>query len=366
MTVQASGVIPILQKKIQQSIADDISYAEFIETALYDPVRGYYRRKSDKIGSSGDFYTSSSVHPVFAWVFADYFYDYLTRCNAPYMICELGGGSGSFAKEVLSHLKLKHPEFYNELHYLYVDVSEDHLAKAQDQLASFQCVSFYQSTDKLKSAQGTINGVVFSNELLDAMPVHVVEKREGVINEVRVSIKSTEKLEEVIVHKVQPEIEEWLNWSGLNIQEGNRIEVPLKMNEWVDEMSALIESGLLVTVDYGYSNAEWQEPSHRKGSLRGYHNHQLIENPLLNPGQMDLTTHIHIDSLLKKGKEVGFTTISCTRQRDFLLEHGLFNFLYEHQNPDPFSKESRLNRAIRSFATPGGISDSFHVIVQEC
>ncbi|WLD92054.1 class I SAM-dependent methyltransferase [Alkalihalobacillus sp. AL-G] len=362
MTDRGSQIVQILDEKIQQAATMSISYADFIETVLYHQEHGYYRKTSTKIGTSGDFYTSSSVHPVFAWVFAEYFYKYLSENNPPYSICEIGGGNGSFAKEVLTYLKVTYPEFLIDLNYFYIDVSEDHLVKAQQELASFSCVSFFNSWEGVTQP---FHGIVFSNELIDAFPVHVIEEDEGDIFEVRVTLDSTGKLIEKLVPLNNPMISEWLDWSGLALTEGQRLEAPLEMLDWIEQMSEFIDTGLLITVDYGYWDKDWQEPSHRRGSLRGYKNHQLIENPLLNAGQMDLTTHIHLDALLRKGEKVGFRSISSTRQREFLLNNGLFNFLHEHQNPDPFSKESRLNRAIRSFATPGGISDSFHVIVQE-
>lgn len=356
----------ILNERIRQSVTGTITYSEYMEIALYNPDHGYYKKKSHKIGTSGDFYTSSSVHPVFAWVFAEYFQRYFEHQPPPHTICEIGGGNGSFARNVLSYLEKSGANFLKDLTYMFIDVSGDHQQKAREALAPFSNVSFFDSVDQYIKTSGTVtNGIVFSNELLDAFLVDVIEKLDGEIYEIHVAITDDGELSERAVQLDNPAISQWLEWSRLELSEGQRIEVPLAMLDWIGKMSDFIQSGLLVTVDYGYTDEEWQEPSHRKGSLRGYKDHQLIEDPLHHPGEMDLTTHIHLDSFMKKGKEKGFNVVSCMRQRDFLLENGLFEFLTEHQNRDPFSEESRLNRAIRSFATPGGISDSFHVVVLE-
>lgn len=158
---------------------------------------------------------------------------------------------------------------------------------------------------------------------------------------------------------------DWMSWSELELPDGFRVEVPLQMMEWVENVADVLARGLLVTVDYGYRNEELLDPALRQGTLRGYYQHQLIEDPLLHPGEMDLTAHIHLDALIKKGEEEGFKEKYLGKQRTFLLEHGLFDHLVEHEGRDPFSAESKLNRAIRSFAMPGGMSEAYHVLIQE-
>ncbi|WP_408006746.1 SAM-dependent methyltransferase [Pseudalkalibacillus sp. A8] len=355
----------VLYERIKSTDDQRISYASYMETVLYHQT-GYYQKDNSKIGKKGDFYTSSSIHPVFAWVFADYFDTYCKDQELPFHICEIGGGNGAFTKQVLDYLKRTKPVRYSDLTYSFIDVSQDHLITAQLNLSDHENVEYYSSLSMFQQNKTEFKGIIFSNELLDAFPVHVVEKREGVLYEVKLTFDERhDTLKEVLEQAVNDDILQWLEWSGIELPEKHRFEVPLKMMDWLSDIAKLLKSGILVTVDYGYKNVELLDVSLRNGSLRGYLDHQLIENPLLHPGQMDLTTHIQLDALIKKGDELGLKMRCLGKQRDFLLENGLFNHLIEHDNRDPFSEEHRLNRAIRSFVTPGGISDAFHVIVQE-
>ncbi|MGM7701963.1 class I SAM-dependent methyltransferase [Pseudalkalibacillus sp. Hm43] len=352
----------ILREKIASSNGS-IDFATYMETVLY-LEKGYYQNEQPKIGKQGDFYTSSSVHPVFAWIFADYFEQYCLNHDLPFRICELGGGTGAFAEQVLDYVKKHKPDRYKELVYEFVEISSEHKNEARSRLSDHNNVTFHTSIAELQE-NGPYRGIIFSNELLDALPVHVVEKKGNALFEVKVSFDEENGLYELLEPLSDERVLEWLAWSGLTIPEGHRIEIPLSMMDWLDEITHCLGEGLLVTVDYGYQNDELLQPELRNGTLRGYYKHQMIENSLSHPGKMDLTTHIHFDALIEQGKEKGLQTEYFGKQREFLLEHGLFQHLVEHDNRDPFSEVSRLNRAIRSFASPGGISEAFHVLVQK-
>ncbi|MCF6137891.1 class I SAM-dependent methyltransferase [Pseudalkalibacillus berkeleyi] len=335
-----------------------------MENALYHQ-QGYYQRKRMKIGKEGDFYTSSSVHPVFAWVFADYFVAYCESNDVPLHICELGGGKGDFAKQVLDYLRETSPDRYKRLKYMFVDVSKDHIEVAKSTLREHENVSYFESIEDFERMDANFKGVIFSNELLDAFPVHVVMKNNGQLFEVMITVDDHDQLKEITEPLHNEQVRVWIHDYKVDIPEGHRIEVPLIMDSWLKQMSNLLCEGALVTVDYGYTKEEFQDPALKNGTLRGYYKHQMVTDPLHHAGEMDLTVHIPFDALIQKGNEVGLEYVTLQRQRDFLVDHGLFNHLIDHQQPDPFSKESKLNRAIRSFATPGGISDAFRVLIQQ-
>lgn len=357
-------IVDVLRKQIQSNERQRISYSSYMETVLYHEA-GYYQEERSKIGKAGDFYTSSSVHPVFAWVFADFFEQYCMKNDLPFRICELGGGTGAFAKQVLDYLKEKKPDRYECLEYDFVDVSTDHRNVARELLTEHLNVSYHQSVKEIQQDGISYKGIIFSNELLDALPVHLIQQENGKQFEVMVTMDEDDRLQEVLEPLTDECIQKWLEWSRIDIPDGHRIEVPLQMMDWIQERGEWLKEGLLVTVDYGYENEELLQPELRTGTLRGYYKHQLIEDPLSYPGKMDLTAHIQFDAVIQKGEELGLRMKEFKKQREFLIEHGLFNHLVEHDNRDPFSEVSKLNRAIRSFATPGGISDAFHVLVQE-
>jgi SAM-dependent MidA family methyltransferase len=131
------------------------------------------------------------------------------------------------------------------------------------------------------------------------------------------------------------------------------------------EIAQSLIKGMVVTADYGYTLEEWMDPRRSKGSLRGYYQHQMIDDVLQHPGEMDITTHIHFDYLIQKGEQVELELITKLRQDEFLLKSGILNELANHYDPNPFSEVSKRNRAIRSLIMPSGISTYFHVVIQQ-
>jgi SAM-dependent MidA family methyltransferase len=127
----------------------------------------------------------------------------------------------------------------------------------------------------------------------------------------------------------------------------------------------VLTKGLVVTADYGYTKEDWKHPSRIKGSLRGYYQHQMIDDVLQHPGEMDITTHIHFDWLIQKGEQAELVFHSKLRQDAFLLKAGILKELENHYDPNPFSEVSKRNRAIRSLIMPSGISSFFHLIIQQ-
>ncbi len=141
----------------------------------------------------------------------------------------------------------------------------------------------------------------FQMNFFDALPVHVIEKYKGVLVEVFVTEKEGD-LVEVREPLDNPDILSYLTERAITLNEKQRYEVPLKMVREYEKIVSCMESGILLTIDYGYTEREWKEPAHLQGSLRGYYEHQMIKDPLLYPGDMDLTTHIHFDTLIEIGK----------------------------------------------------------------
>jgi SAM-dependent MidA family methyltransferase len=206
--------------------------------------------------------------------------------------------------------------------------------------------------------------MIFSNELFDALPVHVVEKENGKLHEVMVGIKN-DQLHEVMVPLTDKAILQFLQENEFELNEKQRIEIPLPMGNMLDEMGKVLIRGLVTTVDYGYTHEDWMLPSRRNGSLRGYYQHQMIENVLMHPGEMDITSHIHFDWLIKRGEQAQLHFATKLRQDEFLLKAGILQELQEHYDPNPFSEQSKKNRAIRSLIMPTGMSSSFHVCIQK-
>lgn len=357
MVFKRSNMITYLQQLIINSPNGLITYADYISAALYHPELGYYMREKPKIGRQGDFITTSNISDVYGRLLAKWFFHICNQLKLPPVFCEIGAGTGRFANAFLQEW---HDSVQGPIQYMIVESSPYH-QKLQRELLSPH-FSFVQ-VESLEEIE-PFSGMIFSNELFDALPVHVIEKMNGELVEVMVGITDEGELYEQTVSLTNHEILSFLAESQLGISEKQRLEIPLAMDKMLKDMSNVLNEGIMVTADYGYSNEEWNHPLHKKGSLRGYHQHNMMENVLKFPGEMDITTHIHFDYLVQKGRLYQLEQLTKLRQDEFLIKTGILKELENHYDPNPFSEVSKKNRAIRSLIMPSGMSSFFHIIIQ--
>lgn len=342
---------------IKKNPSGRITYADYIHQALYHPQFGYYMKEKSKIGREGDFITSSNVSDIYGQALAKWFFKQVNSYQFPPSICEIGAGTGRFAKAFIEEWNKQTSE---PIHYFILEESPYHRELQQELLAFNENI---KQIDNLIEV-APFHGLIFSNELFDAFPVHVIEKRGNKLMEVMVTIEN-DQLAETMVPLNNEEIFSFIEESGLTLKEKQRIEIPLQMEAMVTGISKALAKGMVLTVDYGYSNEEWLEPERMDGSLRGYYKHQQINNILEHPGKMDITSHVHFDSLIRLGNQYGLEFIKKWRQDEFLLTTGILEDLQDHYDPNPFSPVSKRNRAIRSLIMPTGMSSAFHVILQK-
>ncbi|SDP76173.1 SAM-dependent methyltransferase, MidA family [Litchfieldia salsa] len=342
-----------------------ITYEEYMNTVLYDSTCGYYMKHTQKIGREGDFITSSNISNVFGMLFAHVLMNTCKKNELPFIICEIGGGNGRFAKAILDEWEKLDQQSFSALTYIIIETSPYHRQLQQEILPIGKQVVQYESIEEVIERFPNFEGIMISNELFDAFPVRVVEKRDGQLYEVMVSMDEDHNLCERLCVTEDQELSIYLQEQKLVLADNQRFEVPLSMINYLNDMSTLIRRGVVFTVDYGYTNDEWMLPQYRRGSLRGYSNHKLIDNPLLHPGEMDLTTHISFDAVQFYGDKYGLKFDKKLRQDEFLLAAGILDFLQEHHDTNPFSEKSKQNRAIRSLIMGGGISEAFHVLIQK-
>ncbi|MHC0035925.1 class I SAM-dependent methyltransferase [Pseudoneobacillus sp. C159] len=349
-------MLNLIIEKINESEKRLISYAEYIDTALYHSTLGYYMKDVQKIGKKGDFITTSNISNIFGRIMARWFFKQVNENQLTPAVCEIGAGNGRFANAFLAA--------WNEISgqpitYYIVETSPFHRQLQLELLPIGQNVFHVNHLNELDS----FKGLIFSNELFDALPVHVVEMRGGSLLEVMIGWNGKELIEQ-LVPLVNPKILAYIEEQNLRLVESQRIEIPLEMESMVNSISKTLEEGLVVTIDYGYTWEEWQEPARRSGSLRGYHKHQMVTNVLLHPGDIDITHHIHFDSFISTGEKCGLRYLVKKRQDEFLLAAGILKELEDHYDPNPFSEKSKQNRAIRSLILPG-MSSYFHVLIQQ-
>ena len=335
-----------------------ISYHEFMELALYDPAGGYYMSPVPKVGKDGDFYTSAHTGKAFGTTLGKWAAGLCARLGLKPNITEIGGGTGKLAYDVLSAVRDHSPELFEDFSYTIIEVSPYHQELQRETLIEFPGVRFEQSLDFLRDFEG----LILANELYDAFPVHIVERKAGILHEAFIGEREG-RLHERLLPLTDREIAGFLEKHRIRLPEGFRIEVPLAMAGYAEELARRIKKGAAVTLDYGYTAEEWLEPEHRRGSLRGYREHRMVEDALKHPGKMDLTSHIRFDVLANAGRSGGMMPAGLFRQDEFLLKAGILGELSDHDG-DPFSEAARKNRSVRSLIMPGGISAHFHALVQ--
>ncbi|MBM4762282.1 SAM-dependent methyltransferase [Bacillus sp. B15-48] len=334
-----------------------ISYAEYMDLVLYDPEYGYYMKNDMKIGREGDFITTSNFSDIYGKLVAKWYAGFRHKFNLPAAICEIGGGNGRFAKAFLDGWSQYSS---SPISYTLIETSAYHRKLQSEELNGFKDVVQYKELGEL----GAFHGLIFSNELFDALPVHVIEKRDGELFEVMITYCEG-GLSEVLIPLEREDIKAFVHVHRLTLSNGQRIEIPLEMENVIKTISQSLVKGIVITVDYGYTKNEWKAPARKDGSLRGYYSHQMYRDILQFPGRMDITSHVHFDALIEQGEKYGLGFIEKHRQDEFFLKLGILDELQENDDSNPFSEKSKQNRAIRNLIIPGGISSAFHVIIQE-
>ncbi|MBI2193773.1 MAG: SAM-dependent methyltransferase [Planctomycetes bacterium] len=294
-----------------------MSFARFMELALYHPEFGYYQ-KSVKLGKSGDFYTSSHVSPVFGRLIGKQLkemWDILGRPGVFHAV-ELGAGEGFLARDVLD-FAASDAEFSRAVDYRVVEISQ-RLRQLQGQRLRAS-VSWTDSLDLFP--EDSLVGCVFSNELVDSFPVHRVTLREGKLLALRVG-EEKGRLVEVVGGAAEHDCVRYFDGLGLALPEGIRTEVNLRIRPWMSSVARALRRGYVMTVDYGLPAFELYSPARRDGTLRAYREHRVSENPLASPGEQDLTCHVDFTTVGLAGEEAGVTTLGFTDQTHFLMGIG--------------------------------------------
>lgn len=346
-----------------------ISFRAWMQAALYDESAGYYYRP-DRVrqGRAGDYRTAPETSPLFAAIFASYFSKlfadlYLGLGSPPtWTIFEAGAGGGDFAYGVLSTLRAKYPDVFQATSYVIDEVSPATRRRAAERLSDFAERVTFQSFSEINTP--VIGGVCFSNELVDAFPVHRVSFRNGKLRELYVGLSANDFV--WVEHEPGPQVVDYYQRAELQLAEGQITEINLEAEAYVSRAAGLFERGFLVTVDYG---AEQQDllnsPDRFVGTLRAFRRHQLIDNVLANPGQQDLTTTVNWTQIKEAGRWAGLRAIRFERLDQFLSDEGFAVFSEMISHTTDAVEAVRLNIGAREMIFPNGMAAAFQVLVQE-
>jgi SAM-dependent MidA family methyltransferase len=347
-----------------------IGFRDWMQAALYDEREGYYCRL-DRIpqGRAGDYRTAPESSPLFAatfaWYFSKLFAELFLEMGSPpaWTIFEAGAGGGEFAHGVLKSLQAHYPEVFSATSYVVDEVSADARARSVTRLSEFGDRVTFRSLVGVTEPSAV--GIVFSNELIDALPVHRVIMRNGRLREFYVG--SDENNFIWVEGDPDERVAEYCGRIELQLSEGQIAEINLAAEEFISRAAGLIAHGYLITVDYGAERSELLDsPDRFNGTLRAFHRHHLIPDPLARPGEQDLTTTVDWTEIREVGSRAGLRVVRLERLDQFLLSEGLLQRLSEMLARTQDQVEAlRLSTSAREMIMPQGLAASFQILVQE-
>ncbi len=335
-----------------------ISFAQFMQLALYSPGLGYYNVGTTKFGAAGDFITAPEVSPLFGRIVA-------RQCSAVLQqidngqILELGAGSGKLAVDILRSLDdLKSlPE-----RYLILETSADLQARQQD-LIRDELPGLHQRVEFLSELPTEFCGVVIANEVADALPVERFERTDDAVLQMHVtaddagfdwSRKPAPKILSAAVERIEADI-------GAPLPGGYQSEVSLGLPDWIAQLANCLHKGLVLLFDYGISRIEYYSPDRNQGWLRCHFRHHAHNEPLIYAGIQDLTSWVDFTVVAQSADENGLDIEGFVTQADFLISGGLEEELAGIAEL-PIADQLELSRQVKILTLPGEMGENFKCI----
>jgi len=384
MTVQQSDMndsnpelCALICERIAASPQQRITFAEYMDLALYHPQYGYYNGDRPNIGKQGDFITSPHWGDDFAEVLGEQFVEMWQILGKPhpFAIVEMGAGRGTFAAHLLQYLQRQYPDLFKILEYIIVEISPVLQAEQQQKLAEFKTVKWC-NWDEIDN--NSIVGCFFSNELVDALPVHQFIVDKGQIREIYVAAaeeqneQSGSKFIEVVGELSNPQIAEYFDLVGVDLSasvyaDGYRSEVNLAALDWMKTVAEKLQRGYVLTIDYGHPAHRYYNPRRTEGTLQCYYRHRYHSNPYINVGRQDVTAHADFTALEKQGELCGLEVMGFTQQALFLMALGVGDRIASLSTNDAqlldLATFLRRREALHQLIDPMGLG-GFGVLVQ--
>ena len=331
-----------------------VSFCDYMRMALYQPGLGYYSAGSTKFGASGDFVTAPEISPLFGRTLA-------RQCEALFaqgcrrQILEFGAGSGRLCAQIVGSLDAG-------VSYYILEISADLRSRQQSLLKQALTQAQYECIEWLSELPFQFDGIVLGNELLDAMPVHIVLKNEGwrelgigfdgsrfewrVYAEHSEAVKMIQKIESVVG----------------DLPEGYCTEVNLNYLPWLNALQACCNRAVILLIDYGYEQHQYYHPERHTGSLICHFRHRAHPDPLVYPGLQDITAFVDFDAFADAALESGFSLCGLVSQGQFLLANGLLEALDSPGQGENTLAQLECAQQIKTLTLPAEMGEKFKVI----
>jgi SAM-dependent MidA family methyltransferase len=292
-----------------------VSFAWFMNQALYHPLYGYYSSERTRIGRTGDFITNVSVGDLFGAILAEQFVELFGLLGAPdnFKLVEQGVENAQLAKDVLNALATQSKS--NAWEYRIVEPSTKKIANQKAHLGQ-TLIPVHWIPDLANLHP--VAGIVFCNELLDALPCHLVEHDGKNWNEVRVEEKNG--IFGFVSHPIDDQrLANQVENLPVPSMTPYRTEINLAALDWIKSAARALRHGFILVIDYGFPSWEFYSPLRTEGTLTGYYRHQRQKDVLARPGEIDITAHVDFSSIAGAALSEGCTLIGFTDQHHFMV-----------------------------------------------
>ncbi len=349
----------LIVRRIRQS--GPLPVPDFLQLALYHPAHGYYARGASAVGKAGDFFTSVSVGPVFGHLLAARFHRWWLANERPpqWRIVELGAHDGSLAADVLAALRETAPDAFAALEYA-IPEPLPALAACQQERLAIAFPAQFRPHSLAAMAANPLPGVAFANELIDALPFHVVRFTAGQWHERHVVAGASGALGWLDLAPSHPQLGAFCDCLGSAFPDGYTTEVRLGTDKLLGRLAATLTHGLLCLIDYGFPAVDYYHPARTTGTLRTFARHRAAEDPLDAPGSQDITAHVDFSALLGSGIAAGLAPHLWADQGRYLttLAHA---WLLSLENA-PQADRLPLVRQFQTLTHPAHLGARFHVL----
>jgi len=344
-----------------------IPFSRFMERSLYAPGMGYYSAGSTKFGEAGDFTTAPELGPLFASCVAQAVAPVLQQIGPGAEFVEIGGGSGAFAEVVLKRL-LDLDAL--PARYAILEPSADLRERQRERLGRRLIPPVFDLVEWLDAPPSEAwNGVLFANEVVDALPTPRFTLRDGEVFEEGVALDGegrfirTDRPADALLAAAVRHVERYL---GEPFPDGYRSELLPQLPYWVQAVMGGLDRGAMLFADYGYPRREFYQADRDEGTLRAYYRHRVHGDAYLWPGLQDITASVDFTALAEAGTNAGFDLAGYTTQANFLLGNGLQERLDEAQERADETTLLRLRNEAKRLTLPSEMGERFQVMGFSC
>ncbi|MEN9946551.1 MAG: hypothetical protein RLZZ293_937 [Pseudomonadota bacterium] len=342
----------IIIHEIENSNMGVISFARYMELALYYPQLGYYSNGLFKFGKEGDFITAPLVSNVFGHLIAHQLQELFCHQVAP-IILEFGAGNGKLCCDILASLG-------DTIENYYILELSANLQLWQSELLASKVPQYAHKVVWLDKLPDNFNGVILANEVLDAQPCNLIQfTNDANLVEMGVKVTSNQKLACEPFSSNTKAVEHLRNF-GLKYSNYTS-EVNLRSLGFINSLADCLSSGAVLLIDYGYGASEYYHPERSNGTLRGFFRHNLIDDVLLYPGLCDITASVEWSSLVNQAEKVNLDLVGYTNQANFLINCGLTSLLEQAQANLPEEQYLILTKQINQLIAPNIMGEAFKV-----